>query len=217
MVFFFFFFFFFFLLFLKQIFWDHSVGIWFYGNKRQNLEGLCIKLIRYKRSLVWWAVSHINVSRYVQKLPSISGGPEALSESPRCNDMVADLHFRRFFGTAIKCEIARCFPRSVVKVGLHVQCKNISISSGVQPWTSTDLKLSYFNTYNMWAVQILKRGIGKTRCKPCRRSMSYPPMLNLDQSFLPSRFLWQKYNSFPENLLLTSSEIGLHYGDLIRK
>ena len=60
-------------------------------------------------------------------------GPEALSESPRCNDMVADLHFRRFFGTAIKCEIARRFPRSVVKVGLHVQCKNISILSGVQP------------------------------------------------------------------------------------
>ena len=71
---------------------------------------------------------------------------DMLSESPRCNDMVADLHFPRFFGTAIKCEIARRFPRSVVKVGLHVQCKNISISSGVQPWTSTDLKLSYFNT-----------------------------------------------------------------------
>ena len=61
------------------------------------------------------------------------GGPEALSESPRCNDMVANLHFPRFFGTAIKCEIARRFPRSVVKVGLHVQFKNISISSGVQP------------------------------------------------------------------------------------
>ena len=49
------------------------------------------------------------------------GGAEALSESPRCNDMVADLHFPRFFGTAMprghakKCEIAR-FPRSVVKV-----------------------------------------------------------------------------------------------------
>ena len=61
------------------------------------------------------------------------GGPEALSESPWCNDMVADLHFPRFFGTPIKCEIARRFPRSVVKVGLHVQCKNISILSGVQP------------------------------------------------------------------------------------
>ena len=53
---------------------------------------------------------------------------------------------RGFFGTAIKCEIARRFPRSVVKVGLNIQCKNISISSGVQPLTSTDLKLSYFNT-----------------------------------------------------------------------
>ena len=63
----------------------------------------------------------------------VAGGPEALSESPRCNDMVADLHFPRFFGMAIKCEIARRSPRSVVKVGLHVQCKNISILSGVQP------------------------------------------------------------------------------------
>ena len=72
------------------------------------------------------------------------GGAEALSESSRCNDMVADLHFPRC--TGIICEIARRFPRSVVKVGPHVQCKNISISSGVQPWTSTDLKLSYFNT-----------------------------------------------------------------------
>ena len=75
-----------------------------------------------------------------------SGEPEGLSESLRCNDMVADLHFPRFFSTANKCEIARRFPRSVVKVGLHVQCKNISILSGVQPRTSTDLKLSYFNT-----------------------------------------------------------------------
>ena len=67
---------------------------------------------------------------------------DMLSESPRCNDMVADLHFPRFF----QCEIPRHFPRSVVKVGLNVQCKNISILSGVQPWTSTDLILSYFNT-----------------------------------------------------------------------
>ena len=55
-----------------------------------------------------------------------------LSESPWCNDMMADLHFPRFFGTAIQCEVARRFPRSVVKVGLNFQCKNISISSGVQ-------------------------------------------------------------------------------------
>ena len=66
-------------------------------------------------------------------ISNISWGAEALSESLWCNDMVADLHFRRFFGTAIKCEIARRFPRSAVKVGLHVQCKNISILSGVQP------------------------------------------------------------------------------------
>ena len=76
----------------------------------------------------------------------IGRGAEAISESLRCNDTVADLHFPRFFGTAIKCEIARRFPRSVVKIGLHVQCRNISILSGVQPCTSTDLKLSYFKT-----------------------------------------------------------------------
>ena len=58
---------------------------------------------------------------------------DMLSESPRCNDMVADLHFPWFFGTALQCEIAWHFPRSVVKVGLNVQFKNTSISSGVQP------------------------------------------------------------------------------------
>ena len=56
---------------------------------------------------------------------------DMLSESPRCNYMMTDLHFPRFFGTAIQCEIARRFLRSVVKVGLKVQCKNISILSGV--------------------------------------------------------------------------------------
>ena len=55
---------------------------------------------------------------------------DMLSESPRCNDMVADLPFPRFFGTPIQCEIPRHFPRSVVKEGLNVQCKNISILSG---------------------------------------------------------------------------------------
>ena len=55
---------------------------------------------------------------------------DMLSESPRCNDMVTDLHFPRFFGTAIQCEIAERFPRSVVKVRLNVQCKNISILNG---------------------------------------------------------------------------------------
>ena len=70
---------------------------------------------------------------YTHNLRLVGGGAEALSESLRYNDMVADLHFPLFFGTAIKCEIARRFPRSEVKVGLHVQCKNISILSGVQP------------------------------------------------------------------------------------
>ena len=72
------------------------------------------------------------------KLDIIQTTEDMLSESQRWNDMVADLHFPRFFGTPIQCEIARRFPRSVVKVCLNVQCKNISILSGVQPYTSTD-------------------------------------------------------------------------------
>ena len=97
--------------------------------------------------------------------------------------MVADLHFPQFFGTAIKCEIARHFPRSVVKVGLNVQCKNISILSGVQPWTSTDLKLSYIFQYIICEpFRSWKRGLAKLdvnlweiwRKFKCRRSMSYP-------------------------------------------
>ena len=115
----------------------------------------------------------------------------------RCND----LHFPRFFGTAIKCEIARRFPRSVVKVGLHVQCKNISTVSGVQPWTSTDLNY-HILIHNMWAVQILKRGIGKTRCKPMRnlakiqmspkRFRPPPPIFEYDESW-PSK-IWSTVN-----------------------
>ena len=108
-------------------------------------------------------------------------GAEALSESPRCNDMVADLHFPRFFGTAIKCEIARRFPRSVVKVGLHVQCKNISISSGIQPWTSTDLKIIIFQyiicePFRSWKEGLVKLNVNLWeiwRLK-CRRSTSGP-------------------------------------------
>ena len=48
---------------------------------------------------------------------------------------------RGFFGTPIQCEIPRYFPRNVVKVGLNVQCKNISTLSGVQPWTSRTFKV----------------------------------------------------------------------------
>ena len=48
---------------------------------------------------------------------------DKLSESPRCNDMVADLHFSRFFGTAIQCDIARRFPRSVKKLGINFNAK----------------------------------------------------------------------------------------------
>ena len=96
------------------------------------------------------------------------GGSEALSESPRCNDMVADLHFPRFFGTAIKCEIARRFPRSVVKVGLHVQCKNISVSSGVQTLNLDGLKIIIFQYIICEPFRSWKEGIGKTRCKPMR-------------------------------------------------
>ena len=89
-----------------------------------------------------------------------------LSESLRCNDMVAASHFPRFFGTAIQYEIAR-FPRSVVKIGLNMKWK-ISVF-----WVEFTCELrqilSYHtSTHNMWAVQLLKRGIYKTPCKPLR-------------------------------------------------
>ena len=48
---------------------------------------------------------------------------DKLSESPQCNDMVANLHFPWFFDTTIQCEIARHFPGSVVKVGLNFKAK----------------------------------------------------------------------------------------------
>ena len=131
---------------------------------------------------------------------SPTGRPEALSESPRCNDMVADLHFPRFFGTAIKCEIARRFPRSVVKVGPHVQCKNISISSGIQN--------HHISIHNMWAVQILKRGIGKTRCKPMRnlakiqmspkRFRIHPPPPPIS-NFMMLKYLIQEFHRYSKN------------------
>ena len=31
------------------------------------------------------------------------------AQSPWCNNMMADSHFQRFFGTVIQCEIARGF------------------------------------------------------------------------------------------------------------
>ena len=76
---------------------------------------------------------------------------DKLSESPRYKDMVADLHFPRFFGTAIQCEIARRFPRSVVKVVVNFNAKKKKKKKNqyfewVQPYTSTDIKLSYLNT-----------------------------------------------------------------------
>ena len=103
------------------------------------------------------AYAQISYRGHSQEFQNLQTMQDMLSESPWCNHMVADLHFPWFFGTAIQCEIARCFPRSAVKVGLNVQRKNISISSGVQPWTSTDLKLSYFNTQYVSRSDLEKR------------------------------------------------------------
>ena len=104
--------------------------------------------------------------RYCMSWVGTGGGAEALSESPRCNDMVADLRFPRFFGTAIKSEIARRFPRRVVKVGLHVQCKKyhqyFRVGFNLEP---RRIQNHHISIHNVWAVQILKRGIGKTRCE----------------------------------------------------
>ena len=89
---------------------------------------------------------------------------DMLSGSPWYIDMVADLHFPRFFRTAIQCEIARRFPRSVGKVVLNFNAK-ISVF-----WVGFNLEPRRISSYpilihNMWAVQILKRGIGKNPCK----------------------------------------------------
>ena len=125
---------------------------WIQWQKRNRYPKVSCLLIRY--------VTQTNVnkkrrsSRKLKRIVNITDfcfliyqtTEDMLSKSPRCNDMVADSHFPLFFSTPIQCEIARRFPRGVVKVGLNVQCKNISILSWVQPWTSTDLKLSYFNT-----------------------------------------------------------------------
>ena len=71
-----------------------------------------------------------------------------LSESPRCKDMVADLHFPQFFGTLIQCEIlvAWRFPRCVVKVGLNVKkYKKYKYFKWGSTLNLDGLKLSYFN------------------------------------------------------------------------
>ena len=92
---------------------------------------------------------------------------DKLSESPRCNNMVANLHFPRFFSIATQCEIAWHFLRSVVKVGLNFNAK-ISVF-----WVEFNLEPRWIWNYyilihNMWAIQILKRGICRTPCKPMR-------------------------------------------------
>ena len=116
------------------------------ANQSLTITHVCIELTKHMRG-----IRKIFVKFGGESLMYIASQTmeDVLSEPPRCNDMVADLHFSRFFGTPkspIQCEIARRFPRSEVKVGLNVLCKNVCILSGVQPWTSTDLKLSYFNT-----------------------------------------------------------------------
>ena len=98
-----------------------------------------------------------------------------LSESPRCNDMVADLHFPRFFGTAIQCEIARRFSqRSMQKYqyfewgltlnldGFKIIIFQYIICEPFRSWKEGLAKLDV----NLWEIR---------RKFKCRRSMSYPP------------------------------------------
>ena len=94
----------------------------------------------------------------------------------------------QFFGTAIQCEIARRFPRSVVKVGPDVQCK-ISVFSVGLNLEPRRIWNYHILIHNMWTIQILKRGIGKTRCKPMRNlaKIQISPKHVLPQTCQPLR------------------------------
>ena len=102
-----------------------------------------------------------------------------LSESPRCNDMVADLHFPRFFGTAIQCSFSEKrsesrSQRSMQKYqyfewgstlnlgGFKIIIFQYIICEPFRSWKEGLAKLDV----NLWEIY---------RKFKCRRSMSYPP------------------------------------------
>ena len=113
---------------------------------------------------------------------------DMLSESPRCKDMEADLHFPRFFGTAI----VRRFPRSVVKKYQYFE------------WGSTlnldGFKIVIFQYIICEPFRSRKEGLAKLdqnlweiwRKFKCRRSMSYyTPCSKQNFSFTPS-YYWPR-------------------------
>ena len=109
---------------------------------------------------------------------------DILSESPRCNDMVADLLFPRFFGTAIQYEIARHFPRNVVKVGLNRSMHKYQYFEWGSTLNLDGFKMIIFQLIICEPFRSWKEGLAKLdvnlweiwRKLKCHRSMSYPPL-----------------------------------------
>ena len=118
------------------------------------------------------------------------GGPEALSESPRCNDMVADLHFPRFFGMAIKCEIARRFPRSVAKVGMQkYQYFEWGSTLNLDGFKIIIFQYIICEPFRSWKEGLVKLDVNLWeiwRKFKCHRSMSYPPWSKLKKWWPPT-------------------------------
>ena len=122
---------------------------------------------------------------------------DMLSESPRCNDMVANLLFPRFFGTPIQCEITRRFPRSVVKVGLNVQCKNISRLGGFK------LELRRIQTYhisihNMWAQNVQSQ---RNVCSYYNNVLLIPSPESPDDVLLIIPIEWLNFKVYLKNFI----------------
>ena len=75
----------------------------------------------------------LDIKQYVEFKMTVLISPSKSLISSRWVTYSGRFTFPTVFSTLIQCEIAQRFPRSVVKVGLNVQCKNIIILSGVQP------------------------------------------------------------------------------------
>ena len=125
-----------------------------------------------------WYISRLSLGDYIQREVLFQTMQVKLSEWPRCNDLVADSHFPQFSGTVIQCELARCFPRSVLKVGQKYQYFE---------WSSTvnsdGFKVIIFQYIICEPFRSWKEGFAKLHVNlwkiwwkfKCRTSMSYLP------------------------------------------
>ena len=144
---------------------------------------------------------------------SVSGQTmqDKLSESPRCNDMVANLHFPIFWHSHSMWN-STAFSEKRSESRSQLQCKNISILSVVQPWTSRDWKLSYSNrpyiiyeSFKSWKEGFAKFHVSlweMWRKFKCRRSMSYPPVSGRLRQYCPLARFWVATQCFCEILPL---------------